>query len=42
MTLRMGTIRATGMGMGTIRATGMIEPIDVMMAICAHLILDFG
>jgi hypothetical protein len=31
MTLRIGRIRATGMGMGRIRATGMVQRIDVIM-----------
>jgi hypothetical protein len=42
MTLRMGRIRATGMEMGKIRATGMVQRIDVIMAFCAQVILDFG
>jgi hypothetical protein len=42
MTLRMGRVRGTGMGTGTIRASGMVEHIDVIMAFCMQLILDFG
>jgi hypothetical protein len=29
-------------GVGMIMTTGMVKFIDVMMALCAQLILDFG
>jgi hypothetical protein len=40
--LRMGTIRATGMGMGMIRVEGTVYHIDVILAFCTQLILVFG